>query len=312
VGFRNNVTVIGGSRKDVALARFLATTIGRVVRVRGLGAMMRPLQRNGVYTVVRLEDDTVFVYPTYDAYWSYFHYVAKEYETVLREFFERISHLEFGFLDCGANFGYWSALLSGKRLHSHRTVAVEASNETIDGLRLTGEMNESRFTVLHNAVYGTSDMTVSFSEGERHAGRHIMDGRIERNEVNRKQLFTPRAVPSPIRTITIDDLMRTYFGDGSVIVKLDIEGAEIDAFEGARAALEQDILFLYEDFANDMIVTEYLFDNGFRLYYPKDLTPIKTFSAALTLRRQSRNNNDYLAIKGDGRLAREVIALGAR
>ena len=261
--------------------------------------------------MVALDDDTVFLYPTFDAYWAYFHFVDKEYETVLSSFFQRVSHLNFGFLDCGANFGFWSAVLSSKHFGAHRTVAVEASNETIHDLRMTAEKNDNRFAVMHNAIYRESGSTVSFSEGERHAGRHIIDGKIEKLEVNRQLLFTPQAVPQEVSTITIDDLISEHFPDAPVIVKIDVEGAEIDAFEGARAAQERDVVFLYEDYGKDMKVTEYLMDHGFTLYYPKDLTPIKTFSAALKLRMQSRKNNDYLAIKGDGQLAHQVVALHA-
>ena len=51
-----------------------------------------------------------------------------------------------------------------------------------------------------------------------------------------------------VETISIDDLLAT---GTAVLIKLDVEGAEIAAFEGGKRALKEGSVFIYEDHGND-------------------------------------------------------------
>jgi Methyltransferase FkbM domain len=55
-----------------------------------------------------------------------------------------------------------------------------------------------------------------------------------------------------VPTLTLDDVVATNGADTNpLIVKLDIEGAEIAALHGGRKLLESDALLLYEDHGKD-------------------------------------------------------------
>jgi hypothetical protein len=52
-----------------------------------------------------------------------------------------------------------------------------------------------------------------------------------------------------VETITVDDLAAQYFAahSGPVLIKLDVEGVEVPAMNGARKTLEAGALLIYED-----------------------------------------------------------------
>ena len=49
------------------------------------------------------------------------------YEPEMLSIFQTIRDQDYSFVDCGANFGYWSVLVTGARLGRHPAIAVEAS-----------------------------------------------------------------------------------------------------------------------------------------------------------------------------------------
>lgn len=132
------------------------------------------------------------------------------------------------FLDCGANFGYWSARVETGEFGAHEVVAVEASESTCSLL----ERNlGGRGRVIHAAV---SDQVgeVSFDDSQPHQARQISAvGMV--------------TVPAT----TIDCLV----GQATrVLVKLDVEGAEPAALQGAAKTLARaDVAILYEDHGSD-------------------------------------------------------------
>jgi hypothetical protein len=68
----------------------------------------------------------------------------------------------------------------------------------------------------------------------------------------------------PVISITVDALARQLHLTDSdrIIIKLDVEGAEISALKGARQVLKRDTLVIYEDHGSDRshATTRYVFD----------------------------------------------------
>lgn len=301
-------------QRDLLIMKILTTVLGPLVRVRGIGLVAKWFDSGKGWTKVQLNDDSVFVFPIYDPYWSYYLFSKKSFEKQLEAFFNQIKNLDFAFLDCGANFGYWSALLSSKPWGEHLCVAVEASDETYSGLKLTSELNGSRIECLQHAVYSSSGEKLAFTEGARHAGRHIVNGEIERLDVNKVQLFTPDEKITGVETITIDDIVSGHTSDvSSILIKLDVEGAEIDALKGAEKCAGMDTVFVYEDFGSDQFVTRYMLDNGFHIYRPQSdgkLISVDSIETAKTLNaKYPKNDHNYIAWRGQGSLISSVQKL---
>jgi hypothetical protein len=82
---------------------------------------------------------------------------------------------------------------------------------------------------------------VSIKATNGHAGASITESKTDNTE-------------GLVTTITLDDLVITHFDSlpKSLVIKLDIEGQEINAFKGAKNILQHcDLLFYYEDHGKD-------------------------------------------------------------
>jgi len=223
----------------------------------------RVLRGNGSRTAAQLTDDAWFVYPTYDAYWCYYILGHKLYEEPLHHLFRSLRTLDFTFLDCGANYGYWSCLLTSRAYGGHPGVAIEASESTFRILRANASLNGDRFLCLQNAVSSSSGQDLMFADHGPRQGRHVV-----RAKDPRRSGKTPVAVES----ISLDDVCERYLDrnhERRFVIKLDVEGSEIDVLMGAGSFLRRRSLFVYEDLATDARseVTRYLMGKDFHIFY---------------------------------------------
>jgi hypothetical protein len=97
----------------------------------------------------------------------------------------------------------------------------------------------------------------------------------------------------PVKTLALADLRV----DCPAIVKLDVEGAEIEAIKGAG---NLDAMFVYEDWPRSGLpVTEYLLRNGYALY-GFDMTPIASHEEAFAFNKRTRETygpSNFLATR---------------
>src|SRR5205085_2625120 len=89
-----------------------------------------------------------------------------------------------------------------------------------------------------------------------------------------------RETGKPVRTIALADLGIS----GPALVKLDVEGSEVAAIEGAGSL---DAVYVYEDWPRSgMPVTRWLLEEGFKVS-GFDLTPIRDLSDAFAFNRRT-------------------------
>ncbi|MCJ8275526.1 MAG: FkbM family methyltransferase [Bdellovibrionales bacterium] len=301
------------------LMKFLTRSVSPFIRVRGLGVVADGLSKvtggSDSTSVVDLLPTTHFSYPTFDSYWSYFVLKEKAYENELLTFFQSVSDTPFVFLDCGANFGYWSALLSSPELNGHPCLAVEASSNTFVGLRRNAYLNGQRFKYIQKALSDEDDQEIQFAEGGRHAGRHIVDGEIEKMTVNQSVMFEPGKTMTTIKTVSLDGLVSQQFSEEkSFLIKLDVEGAEEKAILGATELANKDSIFIYEDFGGDeeSLISDFLLKQGFQIYSMVSGSSLKqVFSLAdiSAIKVNKRTGYNFLALRGNGPLTDKVKSL---
>ena len=247
---------------------------------------LMPGQAKDLRTVI-LDDGQLFSFPAGDPYWQYYFLTGTEYEQEIRSFISSMSRAPAFFLDGGANYGFWSIFVS--KLTD--TVAVEASSDTSEILRLNNRTNGDSFKVEHAALSDRAGAEVSFSKSADHASRSIINGESDNME---------RVV-----TTTVDDIIeRNYSGGGPILIKLDVEGAEVAAFEGAKRTFERNSVFIYEDHGNDRACrpTAYLLEHGKRVYMiSKEGTPKQVFGV-----------DEVRALKMNPRVGYNFVALGDR
>ena len=76
---------------------------------------------------IKLNSDAKFAFPYGDGYWSKLLNRTFSYEDELDLLFQDSADVDYTLLDCGANYGYWSVLVSSAPYGSHKAIAVEPS-----------------------------------------------------------------------------------------------------------------------------------------------------------------------------------------
>jgi FkbM family methyltransferase len=242
-------------RTELALLRGAGKLL-RYVRYRGIGTLSKILGHifdSDNSAVIKIGDNSSVNVYLGDYYWSRLIYDDYEYEPDIKFVLGQIINFESAFIDCGANIGYWSIMASEWISDPRRVVAVEAAAETFKRLTENCRTNGDRFICINAAVADSSGQPLEFAASKSHAGAHLtLYGQIQ-----------PDEFVETVQSITIDDLWKTYLKGftGRVIVKIDVEGAEILALKGAAQFLKYDnVLIIYEDHSKDLnsTTTEYV------------------------------------------------------
>jgi FkbM family methyltransferase len=186
-----------------------------------------------------LNEDAHFFFPSNDGYWLGGATVAdRPYEPEIHWLLRRAMDRKAPFIDCGANMGYWSVLASSAPYGRHAVVAIEASRANVAILKMNADVNNGRFPVLRRAIFRESDLRVRLY-GQRHYGMSLRsDWHVDGS-----------AYSEEVETISIDDVAKRFLPNREypALLKIDVEGAEVEAIKGARATIDEGALFVFED-----------------------------------------------------------------
>ena len=145
------------------------------------------------------------------------------------ELIEKISKKSKVFLiDCGCNYGsysFYTASLSSKNF----VVAIEASPNTAEDFKKNLNLNKFNNVVLKNFAISDSDnTTITFNES-----KNDWESSLTHSEFDKKKI-------TQIKTQKIDTIIKNQKLDGySLLIKLDIEGHELQAIEGAKNTIKK-------------------------------------------------------------------------
>jgi FkbM family methyltransferase len=185
---------------------------------------------------VRLNDDAVFEFPYGDGYWSKLLNRSYHYEDELELLFRDSADVDYTLLDCGANYGYWSVLVSSRPFGAHKAIAIEPSGQNFPKLVNNAKINGNRFEPMKCAI-GAGRGTARLS-GTKHEAFSIAGSQDEGEEV-------------PV--IALDNLVDDgkVSASGKYLIKLDVEGVEIEAMKGGARLLQGDSVILCEEHGGD-------------------------------------------------------------
>jgi FkbM family methyltransferase len=131
-------------------------------------------------------------------------------------------------LDVGANFGYFSLLAAQRLGPSGRVLAFEPDPRNIARLRANLQVNGiTNVTVIPKAVYdqaGTLTLNLATDDEDNLGSSSLIAAGHGRQ-------------PLEVPVVRLDDLLPAEGIEHVELVKMDIEGAEIGALEGARESL---------------------------------------------------------------------------
>jgi len=230
---------------------------------RGAGRLRRLLARlPGADTALLaavFADGTRFLFPCADRYWGKRLLCGTVYEPGIYALLHALREVPFRFLDCGANFGYWSALVSGPELGAHPALAVEAAAETLPILERTRAANGNRFAIRACAVVGEPRATVSFTASGGHWGRHVAGSKA----------WAEEAEIVEVEARTLASLIGE-FSDPAVplLVKLDVEGMETSIIRSTPFGEFGELALLFEDHGGThaFAATAAALDRGMRVF----------------------------------------------
>ena len=185
---------------------------------------------------IKLNSDAVFEFPYGDGYWSKLLNRSYHYEDELEVLFRDSADVDYTFIDCGANYGYWSVLVSSKPLGAHKAIAIEPSGQNFPKLANNAKVNGNRFELMKCAI-GSSRGTARLT-GTKHEAFSIAGESSGGEEV-------------PV--IALDNLVDDgkVAASGKYLIKLDVEGVEIEAIKGGSRLLQTDSVLLCEEHGND-------------------------------------------------------------
>ena len=185
---------------------------------------------------IKLNPDAIFEFPYGDGYWSKLLNRTYHYENELELLFQDSADVDYTLLDCGANYGYWSVLVSSKPFGSHKAIAIEPSSQNFSKLANNAKINGNRFEAMKCAI-GASRGTARLS-GTKHEAFSIAGDQSDGEEV-------------PV--IALDNLLDDgkVAPGGKYLIKLDVEGVEIEAMKGGARLMQGDSVLLCEEHGND-------------------------------------------------------------
>lgn len=199
--------------------------------------------------VVRLNGDAAFAIPFCDGYWSRLLNRKYHYEAEIEAFLRSAGDIRYSFVDCGANFGYWSVLASSRPFGAQPTLAIEASPDNAKRLATNAFLNGDRFRWL-NAAVGEKSGGFARITGARHEAFGTL------------VLAEPESEAVPV--VSLDGLAADGLIDPAlpVVIKLDVEGVEIEALSGAEGLLRRDCVVVCEEHGLDRThgITRHMID----------------------------------------------------
>ncbi len=167
---------------------------------------------------------------------------------------ERFSNYKKVFLvDCGCNYGFYSfhtASISKK----NNVISIEASTQTSNEFLKNYKLNNfENITFLNKAISDRDNEELHFNESE-----NDWESSLSHDHFNLKNVIK-------IKTIKIDTLLQTYkLDDYFLFIKLDIEGHEMNAIEGALSTIKNFSPIIIIEFS------KYIFDDNKNINFLKE------------------------------------------
>ncbi|MBD0285158.1 MAG: FkbM family methyltransferase [Bacteroidota bacterium] len=223
-------------------------------------ALCRILTRYKIYLDVR--DLGITPHLIMDGFW----------ESWITQRLARIVKPGYVCFDIGANFGYFSILMSELAGRQGRTIAVEPNANICKLLHSTAAIHSQPFEVAEVALSNTSGKAVLIIPEE-----HYGDASI----IQRRDRLFDRKKKMKVKAMTLDELAKQLNLTRIDVIKMDVEGVEPLVFEGMQKTIAANpdlrIIFEYSPFmyADARQFTEYLFSN-FVVHRLKDVDEMTT------------------------------------
>lgn len=194
------------------------------------------------------------------------------WETWLTQCLSRIVKTGDVCIDVGANYGYYSVLMSILAGKGGRTIAVEPNPEIFRLLQSTASIHSSPVEPVQAALSDSSGRIMLNIPDNFYGDASIID-RADRSHVRRSRV--------KVKMQTLDEMAAELQLEKVDVVKIDVEGVEPKVFNGMKETIERNpglrVLLEYSPFLYDdaKYFTEYLFYH-FNVHRIKDVDEMVT------------------------------------
>jgi FkbM family methyltransferase len=270
------------------------------------GFLLKPFNYKGLYRVIKffnlitaakltsvdLGASQRFVFNLNDPYWSILISKSFTYEEEIihyKDYLLKKIESEIMFLDLGSNIGYWSIKFSSY-LNSDNVIAVEPNPLNNNIHKLNQYINDIDYSIIEKAVTskdGEVAKLVIDNENVTSAGSYVSDS------TNGKEFIE-------VETISIPSVLKNYTENLSWVVKLDIEGAEIDALNFLENYKKNNLYLIYEDHGKDVYsnLSKYLLNLDYKiLYWKKNRLINVSLEDINKIKKNKKKGYNFLAIK---------------
>ena len=276
----------------IRLAILLLGIFGHItapIKNRGLSRLANLVARyiapHEANVCVQLSRDTQFEVSLKDPYWSRLVSTGYQYEQELYSLCELLVPIDYLFLDCGANKGYWTVLVSGEALGSKEVIAVEPLPITFDCLSKNVALNNRKVTLLRNAISSQTGKTMKLYYRGDHSGSTLEAAWNHTPNAN-TEIFD-------VLSRSIDDVLaHASQNKPYLVIKLDIEGHEMAALKGATRTLECMPLIIFEEHGGtpNADLTDYIRDTlGLAVFFLQDDGQVVEVTSTAEVVRRKRN-----------------------
>lgn len=219
-----------------------------------------------------------------DRYWMPYLLAGAPYEPDMLQVLRTLLRPESTFIDCGANVGWWSIFASTVIGDPVRILALEPARLAYLSLDRNRGLNDGRFECQRVAV---SDVDLASVELGTAVNRPASSALIGHDTADGRFSATEQ-----VRSCRLDSIIEERFGRGvdRIVLKLDVEGAEIRALRGAGRYLNRLAAVVYEDHGQDVScsVSRELISSGFVIFAPDLTTGIRRMESIARIAEQKQ------------------------
>ena len=150
------------------------------------------------------------------------------------------------FFDCGSNFGFYSLFVASIN-KKNKVLAFEASNKTLKEFKENIEINKFNSIEVKNlAISNLIDHELDFYESKKD-----WESSIDQTNFNESHKVS-------VRTTTLDKVTKNIFlNDFFIIIKVDVEGHEMNVIEGSLNLIEKFAPLIIIEFSKFISKNEY-------------------------------------------------------
>ena len=233
-----------------------------------------------------------------DHYWMSSILLGHENEPEIQAILSRVLSPDTFFIDAGANIGWWSLFASTIIPDPARIVAVEPAASTFRDLSANAWHNDMCFSCVRAAVWdrGGETLPLRFAESTRQSAHIVWQGTLWNLSEGQEEM---------VPTVCIDEIIDANHEwvrrASPLVLKLDVEGSELQALDGARKHLSDFDLIIYEDHGKDPAarVTAEMLSRGFAVFSGDRhglLSPVKSVADAQSIKRNPGAGYNFFAV----------------